>query len=66
VSITVGAIHASPEGRQRLFRGFDDIASGDVQRRRGEVLYIEQLRPWMASIATAAIGAINAMALANV
>jgi hypothetical protein len=66
VSITVGAIHASPEGRQRLFRGFDDIASGDVQRRRGEVLYIEQLRPWMASLATAAIGAINAMALANV
>jgi hypothetical protein len=66
VSITVGATHASPEGRQRLFRGFDDIASGDVQRRRGEILHIEQLRPWMASLAAAAISAINAMAVANV
>jgi hypothetical protein len=66
VSITVGATHASSAGRQRLFRGFDDIASGDVQRRRGEILHVDQLRPWMASLATAAISALNTMAVANV
>jgi hypothetical protein len=66
VSITVGATHASPEGRQRLFRGFDDIASGDVQRRRGEILHLDHLRPWMASLASAAIGSLNMMAVANV
>jgi hypothetical protein len=66
VSITVGATHASAAGRQRLFRGFDEVASGDVLRRRGEILHVDQLRPWMSSLATAAIGSLNTMAVANV
>jgi hypothetical protein len=66
VSITVGATHASPAGRQRLFDGYDQVASGDVQRRRGEVLYVDQLRPWMASLAAAAIGSLNTAAVAKV
>jgi hypothetical protein len=66
VSITVGATHASSAGRERLFRGFDTIAGGDVQRRRGEILYIEQLRPWMASLATVAINRLTTMAVASV
>jgi hypothetical protein len=66
VSITVGATHASPAGCQRLFDGYDQIASGDVQRRRGEILHVDQLRPWMGSLATAAINSLDAMAVANV
>src|SRR5665213_321509 len=61
VSITVGATHASPAGLERLFRGFDDIAGGDVQRRRGEILYVDELRPWMASLAATAINALDTM-----
>jgi hypothetical protein len=66
VSITVGATHASPAGRKRLFDGYDQIAVGDVQRRRGEILLVHQLRPWMSSLATTAISTLNAMAIAHV
>ena len=66
VSITVGAVHASAVGRQQLFRGFDEVAGGDVQRRRGEILHVDQLRPWMSSLATAAISSLNNIVVANV
>jgi hypothetical protein len=66
VSITVGATHASPAGRQRLFSGFDQVAGGDVLRRRGEILQLDNLRPWMAALAAASINALNTMPVANV
>jgi hypothetical protein len=66
VSITVSETHASPEGCRRLFDGYDEVASGDVQRRRSEILHIEQLRPWMASLAIAAISSLHTMAAAKV
>jgi hypothetical protein len=66
VSITVGAAHASSAGRQQLFDGYEQVASGDVQRRRGEILYVDQLRPWMSSLAAEAISSINTLALAHV
>jgi hypothetical protein len=66
VSITVGDTHSTAAGRKRLFKGYDEIATGDVARRRGEVLLVHQLRPWMASLASKAIAAIKATGTAHV
>jgi hypothetical protein len=61
VSITIGDAHSTAAGRKRLFKGYDEIAAGDVARRRGEILLVHQLRPWMASVADQAISFLNAM-----
>lgn len=61
ICITVGNTHSTPAGRQRLFAGYDTVATGDLQRRRGEILNLPQLRPWMASLATRSIAILNAM-----
>ena len=66
VSITVGDSHATAAGRKRLFKGYDEIATGDVVRRRGEILLVGQLRPWMASLAAQAISFLTAMETAHV
>jgi hypothetical protein len=39
VSITVGNTHATATGLKRLFKGYDEVAGGDVARRRGEICY---------------------------
>lgn len=61
VSITIGAIHASAAGRERLFRGYDEVAGGAARRRRAEVFEVENLRGWMAQLAAKAIRAIEEM-----
>lgn len=66
VSITVGDIHSTAAGRKRLFKGYDEVATGEVARRRGEILLVHQLRPWMASLAKQAISFLNAMETAHV
>jgi hypothetical protein len=66
ISITVGEIHSTAARRKRLFKGYDDVATGDVARRRGETLLVHQLRPWMASLADQAIAFLNAPATAHV
>lgn len=47
VSITTGASHGDPDGRARLFKGYDQVATGNVGRRRGETVQIPQLRDWL-------------------
>jgi hypothetical protein len=66
ISITVGSTHSTAAGRQRLFKGYDQVATGDVSRRRGEILLVDQLRPWMASLANQAIIILKAMDDAHV
>ncbi|MEA3141727.1 MAG: hypothetical protein QOK23_3896 [Gammaproteobacteria bacterium] len=66
VSITVGDTHSTAAGRKRLFKGYDEVATGDVARRGGEILLVDQLRPWMASLADQAISFLNAMGTAHV
>lgn len=39
--------HNSETGRKRLFKDFETVVIGDVIRRKGATIYIEQLRPWM-------------------
>jgi hypothetical protein len=66
ISITVDETFATADGRKRLFKGYDEIATGNVLRRRSEILRLEQVRPWMASIAAKAISLLNTMELASV
>jgi hypothetical protein len=66
ISITVDKSCATAAGRQRLFKGYDDIAAGDVTRRRGEIFLSQDLRPWMASLAAQAISFIKTTKVQNV
>jgi hypothetical protein len=61
VSITVGDTHASPDGRERLFKGFDEKAPGDVKRRRAKTIYLPDLRKWMQQFAEKAIAHVKAI-----
>ncbi|WP_439359078.1 hypothetical protein [Bradyrhizobium sp. DASA03007] len=67
LSITVGSQDfTSDEGRKQLFKGYDDIAAGDVRRRRGEIFYVEKLRPWMKALAGKAISFLSSQELESV
>lgn len=60
VAVTVGDTHASANGRKRLFKGYENKVSGDVERRRAETLVLEDVRKWLDEIAKRAHGAIDA------
>lgn len=51
VAVTVGGAHATAKGRKRLFKGYEDVVSGGVDRRRAETLPLDDIRLWIASIA---------------
>ncbi len=60
VAITVGEGHSSDAGRKRLFKDYEKNVSGNVARRRAETLLLDDVRDWIASIATKAIAIVNA------
>lgn len=66
ISITVGDSHSDEAGRRRLFKGYDKIAAGENQRRRGETLHVRNLRKWMQGLADQAIAAVHAGVTKNV
>ena len=66
VAITVDDTHADADGRRRLFRGYHEVVSGDVSRRRAETLCLDDLRSWMESIAAMALNAAERRAAADV
>ncbi len=39
------------ERTKRLFKGFDELVFGDVERRRGETVHLPELRAWMTKFA---------------
>lgn len=39
------------ERTKRLFKGFDELVFGDVERRRGETVHLPELRAWMTNFA---------------
>lgn len=65
VSITVSDTHFKSADRARLFKGFDEQASGDVKRRRAETIHMPELRKWMQEFAERAITYVETIA-ANV
>lgn len=66
ISITVGDTHSDDAGRKRLFDDYDISVVGDIQRRRGETIQINNLRQWMNNLAQKVIAAIQARVAANV
>lgn len=52
IAITVGDEHNDADGYRKLFDGYNTVVSGEVVRRRGEVLYLANLRSWMAVLAS--------------
>lgn len=54
VSITIGDDHNDAAGQKKLFDGYSNIVDGEVIRRRSEVLYLKDMRKWMAEIGEAA------------
>lgn len=66
LSITVGATHSNDSGRTRLFKGYDGVVSGKVNRRRAETFYQDDIRTWFASLAEKAKLAVTNGATANV
>jgi len=66
ISITVGDDHADATGRKKLFNGYDGVAPGGIERRCGETLYVEDLRPWMQKLSENAIIAVKELAAENV
>ncbi|MEH2555450.1 hypothetical protein V1286_002979 [Bradyrhizobium algeriense] len=66
ISITIGDEHNYAGGRQKLFDGYSVVVNGEVTRRRGEVLYLKNLRAWMAALADCAAKKAKAMVAAHV
>lgn len=58
VSITISKNHSSEHGRKRLFKGYESVVNGDIKKRRGETIMIEDLRNWLDRIANKAIAAV--------
>ena len=50
LSITVGGTHSTGEGRKKLFKGYDDVVNGDLNRRRAETFHQDDIRDWLASL----------------
>ena len=51
LSITVGKTHSNGEGRKRLFRGYDNVVAGHLNRRGAETFHKDDIRAWLASLA---------------
>ena len=54
VSITIGEDYNTADGQKKLFDGYSNVVDGEVERRRSEVLYVKDMRKWMAGVAEAA------------
>jgi hypothetical protein len=58
VSITVDSSYQGADGRKRLFKGYESVATGPILRRSGQTFEVEGLRPWMSDLAAKAIAAL--------
>ena len=62
VLITINDEHNSEQGRNNLFKGYEDVVNGgDVERRRAETLHIEQMREWLQNLSELSIEKIQSM-----
>lgn len=61
IAVTINDEHNSSTGYEKLFEGYSAVVTGGVEKRRSEVLYLKQLRPWMASLASLAVQHIKKM-----
>lgn len=66
IAITSDSTYCGESTRKQLFKGYDEVVSGDVSRRRAEVLHLDNLRGWMQCIAGKALMAAKKMVSADV
>jgi len=66
IAITVSDKHADDNGRENLFKGYNETVTGDLSRRRAETLYLNDLRSWMTAMAAKAVAAAEVMEAQNV
>lgn len=60
VAVTIDDKHASAEGLKALYKGYEEVVSGETGRRRAEAFQVQGLRPWFEYIAAKATAIINA------
>ncbi len=65
VAVTVGDTHATTAGRKQLFRGYEEIVDGDVERRQAETLHLKDVREWIGALAAKAVAVIDAAEAAH-
>lgn len=66
VSVTGNKEHCSPDGLKKLFKGYEDKVSGDLARRRAEVLELDDIRGWLSALADKALAKLDAMEAGHV
>lgn len=66
IAITIDDNHIDAEGQKELFDGYSAVVGGEVVRRRGEVLHLDNMRAWMAALADNAVERAKTMVAANV
>ena len=59
VAVTVGKNHTTKRAQANLLRGYDQSVSGDVLRRRVELMPLDNLRPWLQDLANKALVTID-------
>lgn len=59
VSVTGKDEHCTTDGLKKLFAGYEDKVSGNVTRRRAEVLQLDDIREWLNALADKALAALN-------
>lgn len=59
VALTVEQKHTTKQAQAGLFKGYDEAVSGDVARRRIELLPLNDLRPWLQNLADRALAALD-------
>lgn len=52
IRTTVGTTHRDPPERGHLFKDYDVKASGHGERRRGDTMFVANLRAWMNDLST--------------
>jgi len=66
VSVTGTEEHCSTDGLKKLFKGYEEKVSGDLARRRAEVLQLHDIRGWLNGLADMALAKLDAMETADV
>ncbi len=66
VSVTMSDSYLDEEKRKSLFVGFDEVAPGDLAKRRAETMHFNDLRAWMNDFADRVTQKIDSLVAAGV
>ena len=61
IALTVPCGSTSDEDQKRIFKGYEQAVTGDVSRRRVELMPLSYVRPWMNDLANEALTIIDSI-----